>query len=179
MRSSVPRSVDDPLVSGVQERWAERGLPGTPWPFMAMCSVARLHHLLTKALEAELERLDLGRTGYFLLTMLALTAEGRARLGTLSRLMMIHPTTVKLAVDQLEAAGLVSRRPHPTDRRATLVFITETGRERAAAANRALESPDGALGAFAGRHREIFEALQPARLAAGDAEMVQDDMNRT
>ncbi|MEU6037155.1 MULTISPECIES: MarR family winged helix-turn-helix transcriptional regulator [Actinomadura] len=171
MRTPTPRCVDDPLVSGVQERWTERGLPGAPWPFMAMCSVARLHHLLTKALEAELKRLDLGRTGYFLLTTLALTREGQARLSTLSRLMMLHPTTVKLTVDQLEAAGLVARRPHPTDRRATLVSITEEGRERAAAANEALESPDGALGAFAGRHREIFDALQPARLAAGDADL--------
>ncbi|WP_395103402.1 MarR family winged helix-turn-helix transcriptional regulator [Actinomadura sp. SCN-SB] len=158
----------DPLVAGVYERWEKQGLPGAPWPFMSMVSVARLHQLLQKALEAELKRLGLTRTGYFLLTTLALISEGHASLSTLSRLVMLHPTSVRLTVDQLEAAGLVGRLPHPSDRRATLVRITDAGRERAGAVNRALESPDGPMGVFTGFHREVFEALQPVRRAAGD-----------
>ncbi|QXJ26469.1 MarR family transcriptional regulator [Actinomadura graeca] len=138
---------------------------------MAICSVGRLQQLLKKGLDAELERLGLGRTGYFLLTTLALTANGHARLSTLARILMMHPTTVKLTVDQLEAAGLVTRARHPRDRRATLVAITPGGRERAGAANEALEAPDGALAGLGGMYRALFEALQPARLAAGDVEL--------
>jgi DNA-binding MarR family transcriptional regulator len=135
---------------------------------MTMCAVARLNQLLQKALESELKRLDLTRTGYFLLTTLALTSDGQASLSTLSRLVMLHPTSVKLTVDQLEAGGLVARLPHPSDRRATLVRITDEGRERAGAVNQALESPDGPMGSFTGFHQDVFEALQPVRRAAGD-----------
>jgi DNA-binding MarR family transcriptional regulator len=152
----------------VYERWEGQGLPGGPWPFMTMVAVARLHQLLHKALAAELKRLGLTRTGYFLLTTLALTSEGQAGLSALSRLVMLHPTSVKLTVDQLEAGGLVTRLPHPRDRRATLVQITDKGRERAGEVNRALESPDGPMGTFTGFHQEVFEALQPVRQAAGD-----------
>ncbi|SFP45327.1 DNA-binding transcriptional regulator, MarR family [Actinomadura madurae] len=162
----------DPLVMGVRDRWKDQGLRGDPWPFLAICSVGRLNQLLTKALDIELKRLDLTRTGYFLLTTLALSVNGRARLSTLGRILMMHPTTVKLTVDQLEAAGLVGRARHPRDRRATLVEITDAGRERANEVSLALEAPGGALAAFDGMHRDLFEALQPARLAAGDVELL-------
>ncbi len=54
----------------------------------------------------------------------------------------VSPRNVTGLVDALEPAGFVERRPHPSDRRATLVTLTERGvaimsemvRERAAAA---------------------------------------------
>ncbi|MFG2091708.1 MULTISPECIES: MarR family winged helix-turn-helix transcriptional regulator [unclassified Spirillospora] len=168
----------DPLVMGVRDRWEGQGLLGGPWPFMAICAVGRLNQLLTKALDVELKRLDLTRTGYFLLTTLALSTRGRARLSTLGRVLMMHPTTVKLTVDQLEAAGLVTRTPHPRDRRATLVEVTAAGRERVNEVGLALEAPGGALEPFEGMHRDIFEALQPARLAAGDVELLNPGAGR-
>ncbi len=162
----------DPLVVGVRDRWEDQGLPGGPWAFLAVCSVGRIHQMFTKALEAELKRFDLNRTGYFLLTTLALTSGGGARLSTLGKILMVHPTTVKLTVDQLERSGLVTRTPHPTDRRATLVVLTPAGRSLAGEANTALEATGSALGELGGRYREMFEALQPARLAAGDVHLL-------
>lgn len=41
------------------------------------------------------------------------------------------PRNVTDLVDALEAAGLVARRPHPTDRRATLVSLTKHGKAAA------------------------------------------------
>ncbi|MEV4253528.1 MarR family transcriptional regulator [Spirillospora sp. NPDC049652] len=161
----------DPLVTGIHDRWDGQGLPGQPWPFMAICSVGRLYQLIRKALDDELEKSGLSRTGFFLLTTLALTSTGRARLSTLGRFLMLHPTSVKLTVDQLEADGLVSRSRHPRDRRATLVLVTPSGRDLAGRVNLALESPDGPLGQLAGLYRPLFESLQPARLAAGDLEV--------
>jgi DNA-binding MarR family transcriptional regulator len=38
-----------------------------------------------------------------------------------------HYTTTRV-LDELEKRGLVERRPHPTNRRATTVFLTEAGR---------------------------------------------------
>ncbi|TYB45229.1 MarR family winged helix-turn-helix transcriptional regulator [Actinomadura chibensis] len=168
----------DPLVMGVRDRWEAQGLSGGPWPFMAICAVGRLNQLLKKALDAELKGLDLSRTGYFLLTTLALTTRGQARLSTLGRILMVHPTTVKLTVDQLEAAGFVARTPHPRDRRATLVRITAAGRDRANEVALALEAPESALAVFDDMHRDVFEALQPARLAAGDVELLNPDERR-
>lgn len=54
----------------------------------------------------------------------------------------VSPRNVTGLVDALEATGFVERRPHPSDRRATLVTLTERGvatmagmvRERAAVA---------------------------------------------
>jgi DNA-binding MarR family transcriptional regulator len=45
----------------------------------------------------------------------------------LSDRLRCSPRNVTGLVDGLEAAGLVSRRLHPTDRRATLVGLTEEG----------------------------------------------------
>jgi DNA-binding MarR family transcriptional regulator len=42
--------------------------------------------------------------------------------------MSIDPSTMVSLIDQLEAAGLAKRRPHPTDRRAREVAITPKGR---------------------------------------------------
>jgi DNA-binding MarR family transcriptional regulator len=43
------------------------------------------------------------------------------------------PRNVTGLVDALERGGLVARRPHPSDRRATLVTLTDAGSEMAAA----------------------------------------------
>jgi DNA-binding MarR family transcriptional regulator len=42
--------------------------------------------------------------------------------------MAIDPSTMVSLIDQLEAAGLAERRPHPTDRRARAIAITPKGR---------------------------------------------------
>ncbi|HEY0188257.1 MAG TPA: MarR family transcriptional regulator [Cellulomonas sp.] len=47
----------------------------------------------------------------------------------------VVPRSVTSVVDDLEQAGLVERRPDPTDRRATLVALTEAGRQVLAAAD--------------------------------------------
>ncbi|HEV8636995.1 MAG TPA: MarR family transcriptional regulator [Chloroflexota bacterium] len=50
----------------------------------------------------------------------------------LSQELRCTPRNVTDLVDALEAAGLVARGPHPTDRRATLVGLTEEGEAAAA-----------------------------------------------
>src|SRR5690606_40003864 len=64
---------------------------------------------------------------------------------TLFRSLQLHPTSVTNIVDRLEADGLVKRVPHPSDRRATLVEITEPGRQRLQAATEAVTSIDFGL----------------------------------
>ena len=59
----------------------------------------------------------------------------------------IDRTTLGGLIDRLEKTGLVERRPHPRDRRAHMVHLTERGRE--------LERP---LSDCAGRSLERFTA---------------------
>jgi MarR family transcriptional regulator, transcriptional regulator for hemolysin len=57
---------------------------------------------------------------------------------------MIGPSMVE-RIDRLEKAGLVARSPVPGDRRASLVSMTDKGRERFAALHNAMRSAEGAL----------------------------------
>jgi DNA-binding MarR family transcriptional regulator len=51
----------------------------------------------------------------------------------LSHMLRCTPRNVTGLVDALQAAGLVTREPHPSDRRATMVHLTEQGLNAAAA----------------------------------------------
>jgi DNA-binding MarR family transcriptional regulator len=52
---------------------------------------------------------------------------------------------VTLIVDGLEERGLVQRTPHPEDRRAKLVALTDAGRSAAERADAILDEPPAAL----------------------------------
>jgi DNA-binding MarR family transcriptional regulator len=45
--------------------------------------------------------------------------------------LLVTPRNMTAMVDQLEEAGLVARRPHPADRRATLLELTPDGKQMA------------------------------------------------
>ncbi len=75
----------------------------------------------------------------------------------LSQALRCTPRNVTDLVDALEAAGLVARGPHPTDRRATLVSLTRPG--KAAAARMQAEYGKLAAGLFSdlkGEELEVF-----------------------
>ena len=61
-----------------------------------------------------------------------LRRRGPATQRALSEDLRCTPRNVTGLVDALEVAGLVERRPHPTDRRATLVTLTDAGSKVAA-----------------------------------------------
>ncbi|MEU5607240.1 MarR family winged helix-turn-helix transcriptional regulator [Streptomyces sparsogenes] len=58
-----------------------------------------------------------------------LTSRGPTRLTELARTEQISQPGITQLVTRLEQDGLVERRPDPTDGRATLVHITEAGRQ--------------------------------------------------
>ena len=57
----------------------------------------------------------------------ALLCEGPCKMNELGAFLDVTPRNVTKLVDGLEAEGLVARQPHPTDRRATLIYLTEPG----------------------------------------------------
>lgn len=63
----------------------------------------------------------------------------------------IDPSTMVALLDDLEAAGLAERRPHPSDRRKRALHLTETGAATLASAR----------GEARGTADEVFGALEP------------------
>ena len=58
-----------------------------------------------------------------------LSHSGGVRSSELAQLLHITPRSVTEVVDALEAKGLAVRSPDPSDRRATLVSLTQRGRD--------------------------------------------------
>ncbi|PWR09913.1 MarR family transcriptional regulator [Micromonospora acroterricola] len=65
-----------------------------------------------------------------------LARHGELRPGAIAEHLRIAPRSATEVIDDLQARGLVERRPDPADRRATLVALTQEG-ERVSAAIRA------------------------------------------
>jgi DNA-binding MarR family transcriptional regulator len=78
----------------------------------------------------------------------------------LSQVLRCTPRYVTGLIDVLEAQGWVARRPHPTDRRATLVTLTERGTATAARMHAEREESAAALfGDVAADDLETFVAV--------------------
>jgi len=60
----------------------------------------------------------------------------------------VDPPYATVVVDDLEALGLVRRRPHPTDRRSKLVEATRRGKDVARRAEAIISTPPAALDAL-------------------------------
>lgn len=82
--------------------------------------------LLQKDLERAFEGTPLTTARTHLLWTLRAGAMTQQALATA---LEVSPRNVTGLVDALEASGFVIRRPHPTDRRATLVSLTESGKQ--------------------------------------------------
>jgi DNA-binding MarR family transcriptional regulator len=114
-------------VEYTRAHWVEADQPA-PEHFAAVGALMRAHQAVTAELDRLLKAHDLSRTAFLLMATLLISRERTRPLGQLSRHLMVHPTTVTLVIDQLEGRGLVTRRPHPTDRRTVLAALTEEGR---------------------------------------------------
>ncbi len=93
--------------------------------------------------------------------VLAVAVEAERTQNAISGLLSIDRTTIAAIVDDLEAAGLVVRRPAPGDRRARLVVPTDAGRARAEQATALVRATEDACLADLDpdRRRELVAAL--------------------
>jgi DNA-binding MarR family transcriptional regulator len=74
---------------------------------------------------------DQGLTFLRLRLIERLNEQGPAMMRTLADELRLTPRNMTALVDALEQEHLVARRPHPTDRRATVVELTASGCEAA------------------------------------------------
>ena len=87
-------------------------------------------------------------------------AEGPVSQQQLGRAIGMDPSTMVSTIDELESKGLVQRRPHPTDRRAHALHITDAGRD-ALTRGRGLarEAQDELLAPLSAEDRRVLHDL--------------------
>lgn len=98
-------------------------------------SLLEVHSALMRKLEAELQQeAGLSLTWYDVLYQLSQMPEGQIRMQDLAARLLISRSGFTRLSDRMVEAGLVERRPCPTDRRGTFVVMTEKGRSTLAVA---------------------------------------------
>jgi DNA-binding MarR family transcriptional regulator len=132
----APRLAADPIAEA-HRQWVEHGWADAADGMAAITSLMRAHQIALSRVESVLKPFDVTFARYEVLMLLFLSRRRSLPMRTIGSRLQVHQTSVTNAVDRLEAAGLVARTPHPTDRRATLVELTTAGTgvaERATAA---------------------------------------------
>ena len=130
----------DPIEES-RRQWLAHGWDEAADGMTTVISVMRIHQLFLARVDAALKPFALTFSRYEVLTLLSFTRSGTLPMSKISARLQVHATSTTNSVDRLEKAGLVARRSHPDDRRATtLVDLTEAGRELAAEATTALNA---------------------------------------
>ena len=104
-------------------------LPREPQPLAAylVWLLSQASHVLKTELTAALEDLGVSPRAHHVLK----TAMGGEYTQTeLARIVGVDKTTMVVALDELEAAGLAERRLSATDRRARVVAVTKAGADK-------------------------------------------------
>ena len=155
-------------VEYTRQHWAESGQPATEH-FAAMGAVMRTHQLMVNELDRVLKPHNVSRTAFLLMATLLMSREHTRPLGQLSRHLMVHPTTVTLVIDQLAGRDLVTRRPHPTDRRTVLASLTDEGRRVVGKASEDLAATQfGLTGVSESLAQRLTGVLGQVRTKMGD-----------
>ncbi|TCP48614.1 DNA-binding MarR family transcriptional regulator [Tamaricihabitans halophyticus] len=158
----------DPIARAA-ELWAERVGPAET--MAAVTSIMRVQQIVQSAVDGALKPHGLTFARYEALVLLSFARKGSLPMRVMGERLQLHPTSVTNIVDRLEADDLVKRIPHPTDRRTTLVEITDAGRARREAATEAVTAVDFGLRGLTGKQTEqLTELLAKVRKAVGDFE---------
>jgi DNA-binding MarR family transcriptional regulator len=156
----------DPIARAA-ELWEQRIGPATA--MAAVTSIMRVQQIIQSAVDGALRPHGLTFARYEALVLLCFSQRGSLPMRVMGDRLQLHPTSVTNIVDRLEADGLVRRLPHPTDRRTTLVEITDAGRTLRRVATDAVTAVDFGLRGLTDRQTDrLTELLAKVRRATGD-----------
>ena len=156
----------DPITRAA-ELWDARIGPART--MAAVTSIMRVQQILLSAVDGALRPHGLTFARYEAMVLLTFARTGRLPMRVMGERLQLHPTSVTNIVDRLQADGLVRRTPHPTDRRATLVEITDAGSTLLERATKSVTAIDfGLTGLTAQQETQLTELLGRVRHAAGD-----------
>jgi DNA-binding MarR family transcriptional regulator len=156
----------DPIARAAQ-LWEDRiGPSGT---MAAVTGLMRVQQIIQSAVDGALKPHGLTFARYEALVLLSFARRAALPMRVMGERLQLHPTSVTNIVDRLEKDGLVKRVPHPTDRRTTLVEITDDGRARHAEATKAVTAIDfGLVGLTPNQTTQLTDLLTKIRKATGD-----------
>lgn len=158
----------DPIARAA-DLWEERIGPATT--MAAATGVMRVQQIIQSAVDGALKPHKLTFARFEALVLLTFARRGSLPMRVIGERLQLHPTSVTNIVDRLEADSLVTRLPHPTDRRTTLVEITPAGRQRCEEATKAVNHIDFGLTGLTQRQTgQLIELLTRVRKATGDFE---------
>jgi len=165
-----PRTAPIPdRIDQARANWERQGWVDAAQGMTVVTSVMRAHQILLARVEETLRPWNLSFPRYELLRLLAFSRSGAMPITKASERLQVHVTSVTSAMKRLLEAGLVQRRPHPTDGRTTLVEITDEGRRVVDEATEALNSGIFAdPGMDAPEQAALIDAIASLRRTAGD-----------
>ena len=156
----------DPIAKAALT-WSERIGPSTA--MSAVTNVMRVQQILLASVDDSLKPHGLTFARYEALVLLRFSRSGALPMRIMGERLQLHPTSITNIVDRLEADGLARRLPHPSDRRTTLVELTDAGRERLTAATEAVTKAEfGFVGLDDHEQEQLSVLLTKVRQAAGD-----------
>lgn len=170
MASSKPLGFDP--IEEARRQWIAHGWVSSAEGMALITSVFRAQQIYLARIDDALRPLDLSFARFELLTLLSFTKSGALPMSKIGVRLQVHPTSVTSTVDRLESRGFVRRKPHPTDRRTTLVEILPAGRRTLERASRILNDEIFASPGVAPQDAERLVAiLRDLRAAHGDFEL--------
>ena len=156
-------------IDEARRQWEAHGWEDGSSGMAAVTSVMRAQQIYMARVEAVLRPLGITFARYETMMLLYFSRRGALPMGVIGSRLQVHQTSVTNAVDRLEAAELVKRTLHPSDRRATIVEITEAGRILALKATEALNTEVFSHpGLGQGDMAELVAILARLRREAGD-----------
>jgi DNA-binding MarR family transcriptional regulator len=158
----------DPIEEA-HRQWTKHGWGEVADGMAAVTSLVRAQQIVMARVDEALKPTELTFARYELLMLLSFSKSGTLPMAVASARLQVHPTSVTNAVDRLEAAQLVTRNPHPSDRRTTLIQITGKGRDLARQATAELNTKVFAQpGLPPDRVGQLLRLLADFRRDAGD-----------
>jgi DNA-binding MarR family transcriptional regulator len=125
--SATPLPIDP--IAEAKRQWLAHGWDSAADGMAAVTSIMRAQQLMLARVESTLKPFALSFARFEMLVLLSFSRGGALPMASASARLQVHPTSVTNTVNRLEQDGLVNRDPHPTDGRATLVVLTDAGRE--------------------------------------------------
>lgn len=163
----MPLKIDP--IAEARRHWEDRWGASPARAMAAITSIVRAQQLLLARYDELLKPFGITFARYEALMLLLFTAHGELPVGKIGERLQVHRSSVTNAVDKLVADGLVERVPHPKDGRATLVRITDAGRDVAERATLVLNGADFAIEALGEEDRDtLTRILTTLRRDAGD-----------
>lgn len=137
-------------------------MPKEPWLSDEQQRVWRAFLQLSGSLQERLDRdlrrdADMPHAYYLILAMLSEAPERSLRMSQLAQAAWASPSRMSHAVDRLQEAGWVERRPSPDDRRGQIAVLTDLGYQRLV---------EAAPGHAESVRRIMFDPLSPELLDA-------------